>query len=165
MSFKQGKLVEEKFSNYFDTVIWATEEEDIHEHWDFKVELTNNCWIKYDVKALKKIQRHHKNTEENIHWVELKNVNGKLGWLYGKCDKFAFELEEYFLIVDKVKLQHFIKEKCVNKILTKTPELYKFYKRNNREDLLTLVKTLDLMLIADELIEKKTGNKITITCG
>lgn len=145
------KLKEVEFAEQikkFGTVTDATQEEDMFEHWDVKLE------TKIDVKALRKTRRGDKATDENIHWVELKNVNGNLGWLYGKADCFAFELIDYWVIVDKIKLQEFIKEKCKDKITTQTPALYKLYTRNGRSDIITLVKTIDLLYIASKVIKK-----------
>jgi hypothetical protein len=77
--------------------------------------LEDGIWIKYDVKGLKKIKRYDKTTNESIHWVEIMNVRGNLGWLYGKADRFAFELNDYYMIIDKEKLQELIKEKMCSK--------------------------------------------------
>lgn len=155
MSYKQGKVVENIFANLFDTYEWATQEEDINQHWDIKI-YEDDQWIKYDVKGLKRVSRKDKSLNENIHWIELKNVLGNLGWLYGQADKFAFELEDYFLIVSKQPLQELIAKKCKDKKFCSQPTLYQLYSRQNREDIITLVKTMDLIFIGDFLIDKKT---------
>lgn len=126
-----------------------TEEEDMRDHWDIGFSL------KIDVKAMKKINRSDSKPNENIHWVELKNVHGKDGWLYGEANYFAFELEDYFLIVPKIDLQKMVAEKCKAKeYATKKPEFYKFYTRNGRKDLIIMVKTIDLCSISMAMIEK-----------
>jgi hypothetical protein len=135
----------------------STKSEDINKHFD----LTINC-KKYDVKGLKKINRVDTMPNEQYHWIELKNVNGKLGWLYGEADYFAFELNEYWLIVDKLKLQELIASK-VNKnieVFEQDEALYCIYKRDNRKDCLTLVKSIDLMSITDEIIHKPADSAI-----
>ncbi len=146
------KLKEVEFAQQikkFGTVTGATPDEDMFEHWDIKLE------TKIDVKALRKTRGGDKDTDENIHWVELKNVNGELGWLYGKAHCFAFEIIDYWIIVDKINLQEFIKEKCKDKIKTETPALYKLYNRRGRSDIITLVKTIDLLYIASKIIKKE----------
>lgn len=146
------KLKEVEFAEQIKnlgTVTEANREEDMFEHWDIKLE------TKIDVKALRKTKRGDKTTDENIHWVELKNVNGNLGWLYGQAHCFAFELIDYWVIVDKIKLQEFIKDKCKDKIKTETPALYKLYTRRGRSDVITLVKTIDLLYIASKIIKKE----------
>lgn len=136
---------------------FSTEDEDINKHFDL---IINDK--KYDIKGVKKITRTDFMANENYHWVELKNVHGKLGWLYGEADYFAFELNEYWVIVDKTKLQKFIANK-VNKNVIATEQdeaLYCIYKRNDRKDFITLIKTIDLMFIANEIIPKSNSTSL-----
>lgn len=126
--------------------------QDMEEHWDLNI-LYDHEPVKVDVKGLKKVMRNDPETNENFHWVELVNVQGKWGWLYGEAAMFAFETEEYWLMVNKEQLKELIAAKCVKEKVT-TPTLYKMYQRSERLDMLTLVKTIDLMVIADEIIKK-----------
>lgn len=145
------KGVERKFAKAIDTmgkVGFSTKEQDMHEHWD--VSLT----MQIDVKAMKKKDRKDATTNENIHYVELKNVLGNPGWLYGEAHYFAFELEDYWLMVDKIRLQEFIKDKCAAKEWSEIPDFYKLTQRKTRQDIITLVKTIDLMFICDKIIKK-----------
>lgn len=137
-----------EFAKLFGDVISSTNKEDKKEHWDILVQ------YKIDVKGLKKIRRSDAESNENIHWVEIKNVEGLSGWLYGEADYFAFETFDYFIIVEKNKLQKLIAEKTT-KTYTENPTLYFLYKRESRKDVLTLVKTIDLIYISDEIICKK----------
>ena len=121
-------------------------EEDIHEHWDF-------C-VKYDVKMIKRKKR-DQDYDENIHWVELKNVNGDKGWLYGEADYFSFEIIDYWIVVKREDLAEFIAEKCAQKQWSNSPSLYKLYQRNGRKDVITMVKTIDLMYISADIVKKK----------
>ena len=150
---EENRVIEHNFAERLSNrgnVVYPSQEQDMFEHWDVQI---ND--IKYDVKALKKINRNDEGVNENIHWVELKNVNGKLGWLYaGISTHISFETNEYWIIVSKVKLQEFIAEKCKDKVVCDRPLLYKFYTRKDRKDIVTLVKTIDLMYISDEIIKK-----------
>jgi hypothetical protein len=148
-----GKKIEKEFGELFKDVVFSTKQQDINEHWDLKIS------FKYDVKSVKKISRDDDYPNENYHFLEIKNVNGKLGWLYSEADFFAFETFNYFIIVKKEKLQEFVKDN-VKKIMVNSPDkaLYCLYQRNNRKDIITMVNSLDLMYIADETI-KKTENK------
>ena len=101
----RGKKAEKNYAKLYTNVEWPTEMQDIKEHWDVKVE-----GYKIDVKAIKK-------DDENIHFVEFKNVQGKKGWLYGDADGFAFETKDYWVEVKKEKLQDWIHEKCVDKVM------------------------------------------------
>jgi len=148
---KKFKAVEDKFAHVIKTmgeVSPSSTEQDINEHWDVKLD------VKFDVKAVKKINRSDNETDETIHWVELINVRGNKGWLYGEADYFAFELDDYWVIVNKQILQTFISKKCAKKETSEKPELYKIYNRNGRLDAITLVKTIDLMYLAEQIIEK-----------
>ena len=142
---KIGKQKEVEFSKFFKDCKNSTEEQDMKEHWDLMV--------KYDVKMLKRKNR-HSDFNENIHWVELQNVNGAVGWLYGRADFFTFEIVDYWIVVSKEDLQIFISKKCAKKEWSKTPELYKLYRRNGRKDIITMVKTIDLMYISSSIIKK-----------
>lgn len=160
MSFlKSGKITENSFRKEFRETSESTSVEDITEHWDIKVE------TKIDVKGLKKIKRNDIFNDENYHYVEIVNVNGDLGWLYGDCDAFAFETFTHWVIVDKVKLQEFI-AKTVIKLKVDSPDkaLYCIYSRDGRKDKITLVKTLDLVFIASDII-KKTIDIVEHTAG
>ena len=129
----------------------ATKKEDIYEHWDIQSHPNLMMAIPWhiDVKGMRKIARNGEDKDENIYWIEIKNVQGKTGSAYAeKMDALQFEMKDYFIIVLKEDLHELIKEK-VKKIYVEKPEdaLYKLYKRKGRKDILTLVKTVDLIYI------------------
>lgn len=148
---KAGKKIEDLFASLFSNAKRSKIEDDIYEHWDLSIE------YKVDVKAMKRIHRGG-DLNENIHWIELYGITGKPGWIAGKADFFAFETEDYFIVVDKLKLQEFIKTldlKDSNGFkITDKKELYKPYRRKDRKDLMVLVKTLDLCYISSFIIKK-----------
>lgn len=158
----EGKKKEAAFSKMFKTAISSDKNQDISEHWDVKVEL------KFDIKSLKKISRNDYETNEFYHFVELKNVHGKLGWLYGEADFFAFETNKYWVIVAKEDLQSFVAQNVTKKKVNNVDEcLYCLYTRNKRKDVITMVKTIDLMVIAsqvivktDDIIEHEIGDSV-----
>lgn len=144
-----GKKAEDAFSELFSNKTESTKEQDIYEHWDIKIE------TKVDVKGIKRVSRSG-DLNENIHWVEIRGVKDG-GWLYdGKSDYLAFETVDYWILVEPEKLKNLIKNK-VEKIYVGSPEnaLYKLYRRKNRSDILTMVKTLDLFFISTQVLEKK----------
>lgn len=142
-----GRLVERAFSELLSNPKFSSNEEDQIEHWDVKFE------TKIDVKGLKKIRRHDSEVNEHIHWLEIKNVQGKPGSCYGEADFLAFELKNYWIIVSKLDLQNFI-SKNVKKEWVDKPELYKLYRRSGRKDVLTLVTSYDLCYISSNIIKK-----------
>jgi hypothetical protein len=80
-------------------------------------------------------------------------VRGETGWLYGQADFFAFETIDYWIVVARDDLQEFIKNTVVKEQVY-TPTLYKMYRRRDRKDIITLVKTIDLMYISSSVIRK-----------
>lgn len=137
----------------------ATDTEDIEEHWDvlYIISLGKNKLggAKIDVKGLKKAARKNNKPDPTIHWVELQNVNGDTGWLYGQATYIAFENETDWVLVRRERLITFIESKMKPKIYCVEPgHLYKLYKRDKRKDLLMLVKTEDLVELATALIPK-----------
>lgn len=138
----------------------ATQEQDMHEHWDFEI------GIPIDVKAMKKSSRMEDKPNDCYHWIEIMNVNGEKGWLYGKAMYIAFETERFWIFVHRQTLVDFIQEICKDKIPTTDPfETYKIYSREGRSDKLTQAKTIDLMSISDFLIMKEDNSLKTIRNG
>lgn len=150
---EDGKKVEVKFAEMFDNFEYSSKEEDINEHWDVKIS------FKCDVKGVKKIRRSDAFPNEFYHFIEIKNVNGGMGWLYGKADFFAFETFKYFIIVAKESLQAFVSENVEKKYVDSADKsLYCLYNRSGRKDVITMVTSLDLMRIAESV---RVKNKIS----
>lgn len=153
--FKKGKEKEKEFLSVIDDGIKkqeASKNEDISEHWDLK--LTEI--IKIDVKSIKRDSRHG-SFNENIHWIEIRGVKDE-GWLFGgKADYICFETVDYWILVSRERLMEFVSKKCEHKIKTTNPEdaLYKLYRRKGRNDILTKIKTIDLMFISEKILEKQ----------
>lgn len=151
LKFKRQELEFAKAITDLGKISESNTEQDRHEHWDIKLE------TKFDVKAIKQIKRSDGRTDDNYHWVEFINVNGERGWLYGKADYIVFELADYWLIVDRLVLVLFIQSKCADKQVCDKPELYKIYSRG--KDKMTLVRTIDLIYIAEKQILKDKTNE------
>lgn len=145
---KNGKNTEEQFAKLFSNYKKSTTQQDINEHWDLEIS------HKVDVKGLKKVKRGDTTTNENFHWVEIKNVHGNKGWLYGKADFFAFELNDFWVIVPKEELQQRIAMKTV-KTYYDEPTKYGLYQRSGRKDVITIIPSYDLCSISVAMIEKK----------
>jgi hypothetical protein len=148
---KEGKEKEVMFADLFSSYSLSDKKTDIIEHYDLTIGNT-----RIDVKGLKKVNRWDNEVNENIHWVEIKGITGHLGWLYGEADYFAFETFDYWILVSKIKLQELIKTRTI-KEWVKEKELYKLYQRPNKQDVITLVKTIDICSIAESIINKTNG--------
>lgn len=163
---KSGKEVENEFFSHFPEHILATEYQNKFEHWDGRTER----WKNVDVKGLGKISRKDGKTNEDIHFFEIRNILGKEGW---GCSKFtnyiAFQTNLYFYMVELMKLQKFMEKKLgysleelliidINKLnLVKTSQesLYKLYMRKGQKDLISMMRTSDLILMSEDKVERK----------
>jgi hypothetical protein len=147
-----GKIVEQGFIDLVTkpehTVIRPTDEQDINEHWDVEID-----GVKFDIKGVKKVNRNDDEVNYDIHWIELKNVNGDPGWLYGLADYIAFEIKDEWLIVNREKLLNFV-DNVLQLVIVDKPELYKMYSRYGRYDVITLIQTKDLEKITTKRIKK-----------
>jgi len=120
---------------------------DVKEHWDL------NLSIKVDVKALKKLNRHHTDTNSEWHWIELHSAYGDgKGWVYGsEADLIAFEMPETWILVQLKTLQEWLSTK-IEKTWVANPEdaQYRLYSRIQGETI-TLVETQWLKTIGKEI--------------
>jgi len=121
-------------------VLKSTKDQDIKEHWDFKV---NNSLI--DVKGAKKISRSDDEYNYEIAWLEVQNVRGDIGWLKGKADFIAFEQKDFFLIVKREDLLNWLRTKVTNTKMVSSSKkaLYRLYQRNGRKDIIIMAKIKD----------------------
>jgi hypothetical protein len=101
-----------------------------------------------DVKAKKRLSRAG-SIHDEIIWCELKNVQGKAGWLTGSPDIIAFERDKCFVLVKRADLLELVDNLCdlSNMVQHSKQALYKGYTRKGRNDLLTVIKMTDLTLI------------------
>lgn len=147
-----GKLKEKEFVDLVGKpehkIIYPTTEQDINEHWDVQIDD-----VRFDIKGMKKISRSDANVNPDIHWVEIENVHGKPGWLYGMADYISFETDDCWLIVKRDNLINMVESKLMM-VITDEPEVYKMYRRRGRYDVLTMVPTEDLRKIKTKEIKK-----------
>lgn len=147
---EEGKTVEQQFAALLNDPVMATKEQDMHEHWD----VMDAMGLKYDVKGMKKYRRSDDKPTDRLHWIELRNVNGKNGWLYGNADIIAFETRKWWILVERNDLVQFVQGVIFGDFTVDKPEPYKLYQREGRQDLLTILPTVDLLSIATKVLEK-----------
>jgi len=124
----------------------ASREEEF-KHIDFHVTSEKGSPFSVEVKSRKKIKRSDDKANDELVWVEFKNVRGMRGWLYGSADLIAFEREFDFLLVSRKLLARMCEKLCdLSKINvnTKMP-LYTGYQRRDRDDLVSLIKMSDIL--------------------
>ncbi len=123
----------------------ATKEQNIDEHWDFRIEKEGQPY-KVEVKSEKRIKRNDDNSQADFIWVELRNVRGEIGWLFGRADLIALEKGTSFVFVKRLDLLGVVNQKVnlVAKVRSAKEALYKIYTRSGRKDKLTLLPVRDI---------------------
>jgi len=123
----------------------STRDQNIDEHWDYLIEKTEQKY-KVEVKSVKRIQRNDDKSQHDFIWVEIRNVRGKVGWLFGKADLIAFEAEKTFFFVKRLDLLAVVNQKVdlVAKVKSARDALYKIYTREGRRDKVTLLPKGDV---------------------
>lgn len=150
-SARMGQTAEDLFEN------WLKEHQrkyrkatlsEQYKHIDFIINSEKlNKDIKIDVKASKKVNRNDTSTNNDILWVEFKNVQGKNGWLYGENDYIAFHKsdENCFYLVETQELAKVCENICNQGItLYSKDALYHRYTRKGRKDELSMIYFDDL---------------------
>jgi hypothetical protein len=112
----------------------ATQKENIVSHFDFIVQ-----GKRVEVKSMK-APRRGQAPDPNIIYLELRNVEGGDGWLYGRADFIAFEQERGFLIVSRKELVQLVDRMQSRCRSARTSGLfYTMYSRANRRDLVMIL--------------------------
>ncbi len=148
-SLELGNKAEDVFMQMAKAHGWkisaSTKEQNIDEHWDFLIEQDDRAY-KVEVKSEKRIQRDDKNAQAEFIWVELRNVRGEVGWLFGAADLIAFEKGNAFVFIQRLDLLNVVNQKVdlVAKVKSAKEALYKIYTRDGRKDKLTLLPIRDI---------------------
>jgi len=148
-SLELGERAENQFAGMARRAGWqvspSSQDENIDEHWDFRIENGAENF-RVEVKSSKRIHRNDRAAQAEFIWVELRNVRGKVGWLFGKADLIAFENESAFAFVKRLDLLKIVNQKVnlVAKVKDPNDALYKIYTRSGRKDKLTLLAAGDI---------------------
>jgi hypothetical protein len=146
---------------------FASKEEDMVEHWDFKVILKDGSEQRIDIKSLKKLDRYDDVFNDQLHWVELKNVHGNTGWVQGKADFIIFECFAEWLLVSRSKLEAYALEKTANGRLLHTKDYVALqngdrYQRKDRKDEMTLITLNELLSLNPKRVVKQHEKRVLI---
>jgi len=148
-SLELGEKAEGLFAEIAQRSGWrvspSAQDENIDGHWDFQIEQAEAVF-KVEVKSSKRIHRNDNAAQAEFIWVELRNVRGEVGWLFGKADLIAFENRTSFVFVRRLDLLKVINQKVnlVAKVKHPDDALYKIYTRAGRRDKLTLLPASDI---------------------
>lgn len=160
-SLETGKKAEESFSKiskkhgFICTA--ASREENIHSHIDFFLEGKNKT-VSVDVKARKKTNRKDSKFNDEWVWIEIKNVRGSKGWLYGKADFICFENKAGFLLIPRKSLINIVNQHVrfdLSMVEKAYQAKYRIYQRFGRRDQITQIEMSHLINHKGAVLWKK----------
>lgn len=114
----------------------ASKFDDMKRHFDFKVSpFADMQSARVEVKSIKCPKRGNQ-PDDRVIFVELVNVVGQRGWVFGDADFVAFEQNEGFLIVNREELAHKTVELSQSATMgTQSGQIGKLWNRVGRQDL------------------------------
>ena len=151
-TWAEGCSVQDKFFKVLKTVDPNAREATLDEqykHIDFVSEIGT-----IDVKGKKRANRRMQ-TSSDIQWIEFKSNQGMPGWIYGSQDFIAFERDYGFILVKTLDLKN-LSEKLCNldqRVYKSVDALYKGYSRQDRCDLLSMVKVDDILTLPYRILK------------
>jgi hypothetical protein len=128
-----GRVAEVRFvraaENLGIEVTKSSRQDDIYNHVDY--------WLTHDDKRCG-VDVKGNNLPDEI-WVELKNVQGNNGWLFGGAKIIAFDMPEEhgFSIVDRLELKEWVDQNVGKEVVEKKNAYRKLYQRKDRSDIIT----------------------------
>lgn len=142
---KNGERAEKLFASLVVNVGGTASPSSLQEQFkgiDFHVDLSG----KVDVKSLSRNRKMDETKESPLIWLELKNVQGRKGWVYNEADYIAFERTKEFLVVKRLSLVDLIDNlvDLNDMVLSPSECMYNVYSRVGRKDLLTKVTVDDV---------------------
>lgn len=132
-SIEAGQSAEKRFVRVCKFIgydcIPSNKSDNIKEHIDFIIN-RNGEYLGVDVKGLNKA---------DCIWVELRNVQGKPGWIYGGADYIAFDMVDMkgFAIVSRSELAEQVSRVTKAEFVSKNEAKHKLYTREGRYDVIT----------------------------
>jgi len=142
--YQRGYEAEDRFAyEHLDNPVRSTAEQDMLEHWDVQG-IFNGKPCKFDVKGLRKLNRHDKEFQNDVTWVEGVNVNGAKGWLQGHADYIVFERVDEWFVIERAFLFDWTTKQLIQHGYKKGKDLYSIYQRAGRKDKITLIRYSDI---------------------
>jgi len=150
----------------------ANSYQDKYEHWDVLtvIDVENrSIFERFDVKKLKS------GVKDGYEWMELKTGDGRDGWLLSEyMNTLAFEIEDCFILVDRVKLLSIVEknikvediragEKIIY-VLKDGLQYYQRYQRSlwNKVDITVKSPFKDFEYIISRKLYKSDGKLVNI---
>jgi hypothetical protein len=144
-SWNRGQEVEREFADLLrkrDPDFRKATKQEQYRHIDY-----HSYFGTIDVKAKKRISRSDSSEQDDLIWLEFKNVQGKKGWLTGETSVIAFERDNDFVLFLRKNILYWAQRKCDlnDKVLHSKDALYKGYTRKGRNDLISIVNMQEMI--------------------
>lgn len=154
-SWNRGQEVESEFAQLLrkrDPDFRKASKSEQFMHIDYKCKFGT-----IDVKAQKRVSRSDNSEQDNLIWLEFRNVQGKSGWLNSHVGIIAFERENDFVLAHRENILYWAQRVCdLDNIVEYSKQaLYKGYTRKGRKDLISIVKMDEMMANVAHQIWKK----------
>lgn len=135
----------------------ATFKEDTKKHIDIWWESPKKGLIPIDVKGRKKNKQNDESYNDNIQWIELYNVKGEKGWVYGESEYISFITKNKVIFIKTERLREYAEKMIEGKELVyDTPkDFYIPYQRKRwgRKDITFKCPINDLIELNDFIIK------------
>lgn len=161
---REGHSAEDLFCTMASNRGYITEkssrEDNMHKHIDYTLEGKNKK-VTVDIKARKRTSRRDKKFNDEWVWIEIKNVQGKKGWLYGEADFIVFETEDSFVLAPRKSLISLVNSEVrfdLSLVDRAFQAKYRIYQRAKRRDQITQVKMKDILDIKNVAIWNKNND-------
>ena len=135
-SYRAGSFIELRYQRIFPDAVKSSPQDDKNLHIDY--------WHGEDGVDIKG------NIMPDSIWVEFKNVQGNLGWVFGEAKWIAFDMPELgaFLRVLRKDLADWCKDNVEYQVIVPKKDCYrKGYRRKDRMHLITRICLDDLQQI------------------
>ena len=132
-SYRAGRFIELRYHKIFPDAVKSSPSDDVKKHVDY--------WHGEDGVDIKG------NVFPDSIWVEFKNVEGNLGWVFGEAKWIAFDMPELgaFVRVLRQDLVDWCKQHVEYQVIVPKKDCYrKGYSRKDRDDLITRICLADL---------------------
>jgi hypothetical protein len=149
-----GDTGESAFLKFANELGWkcrkSTQSQDMREHIDYFVDI-GGAEMSVDVKGLKR------SAISGKVLIEILNVNGDHGWLFGRAEVLAFQSESGFILIEREKLCAYICRKMgdVSRGLDSSLRSFSkmcsapfWYRRADRMDAITHISLAELERLA-----------------
>ena len=136
----------------------ATKKEDTKRHIDFWCNSPKKGRIGVDAKGRRKENRSDKKYNDDIQWIEMYNVKGEKGWVYGESEYIAFMTSEDIIFVKTEKLRKFGEKVIEGKDTlygkaSKPKGFYEPYCRDGNKEVIFKCPTTDLIEMSSFIID------------